>query len=70
MMAARPRRGEAKRVAKSLGNMALSANTRLPRKKKSGLPFFIAAKDRGLPQLGILSAAIYGRGIGLTGVSI
>jgi len=50
MMAARPRCGEAKKVAKGTGIMALTANARLPRNKKSGLQFLIAAKDRGFPQ--------------------
>src|SRR6185312_10331324 len=69
MMAARPRCGEAKKVAKGTGIMALTANARLPRNKKSGLHFLIAAKDRGFPQRGGVLAAIYGRESGLTGGS-
>ncbi|HXD85489.1 MAG TPA: hypothetical protein VN641_03280, partial [Urbifossiella sp.] len=45
-------RGEAKKVAKGTGIMALTANARLPRNKRSGLQFLIAAKDRGFPQRG------------------
>src|SRR6185312_4443753 len=61
MMAARPRCGEAKKVAKGTGIMALTANARLPRNKKSGHQFLIAAKDRGFPQRGGVLAATYGR---------
>src|SRR6185437_9754321 len=68
MMAARPRCGEAKKVAKGTGIMALTANARLPRNKKSGLQFLIAAKDRGFPQRGGVSGHLRPR-IGLTGGS-
>src|SRR6185437_5663203 len=68
MMAARPRCGEAKKVAKGTGIMALTANARLPRNKKSGLQFLIAAKDRGFPQEGGVSGHLRPR-IGLTGSS-
>ena len=67
-MAARPRCGEAKKVAKGTGIMALTANARLPRNKKSGLQFLIAAKDRGFPQRGGVSGHLRPR-IGLTGGS-
>jgi len=50
MMAARPRRGEAIKAAKGTDIMALAANARLPRKKKSGLQFLLPRKDRGFPQ--------------------
>src|SRR6185312_4426375 len=68
MMAARPRSGEAKKVAKGTGIMALTSNARLPRNKKSGLQFLIAAKDRGFPQRGGVSGHLRPR-IGLTGGS-
>src|SRR6185312_5889315 len=68
MMAARPRCGEAKKVAKGTGIMALTANARLPRNKKSGLQFLIAAKDRGFTQRGGVSGHLRPR-IVLTGGS-
>src|SRR6185437_16539479 len=61
MMAARPRRGEAKKVAKGTGIMALTANARLPRKQKKRPPIFnCRERSRISAERGLL-AAIYGR---------
>ncbi|HXD85108.1 MAG TPA: hypothetical protein VN641_01355, partial [Urbifossiella sp.] len=65
---ARPRRGEAKKVAKGTGIMALTANARLPRNKKSGLQFLIAAKESRISAKRGCSGHLRPR-IGLTGGS-
>src|SRR6185437_6072507 len=69
MMAARPRCGEAKKVAKGTGIMALTANARLPRKQKKRPPIFnCREKIEDFRREGVVSGHLRPR-IGLTGGS-